>query len=104
MDAQEALTQVKADFTARGLAYDAALASLELAALYLEDERTAEVRDLAREMAPIFQAQGVHREALAALRLFRQAAEREAVTLEMARRLVDYLERARHDPEMRFAA
>lgn len=71
---------------------------------YLAAEQTREVKELAREMAPVFQAQGVHREALAALRLFCQAAEKEAATLDLARRLVDYLERARHDPGLRFAA
>jgi transcriptional regulator with XRE-family HTH domain len=103
-EAAEALTQVRAEFAARGIGYDAALASLEMAVLYLEEGQTAEVKALAREMAPIFQAQGVHREALVALRLFCDAAEREAATLEMARRLVQYLERARLDPELRFAA
>ncbi|HSG39166.1 MAG TPA: hypothetical protein VLE27_05975, partial [Thermoanaerobaculia bacterium] len=101
-EAVEALSQVRKGFLARGLGYDAALASLELAVLYLEKDRTGEVKTLAREMASIFQAQGVHREALAALRLFCEAAEREAVTLEMARRLVHYLERAQRDPDLRF--
>ena len=93
---------VRREFAARGMAYDAALATLELASLYLEEERTREVKALAREMAPIFQAQGIHREALAALQLFGDAAEREAISLEMARRLLDYLERARHEPGLRF--
>ncbi len=93
---------VRREFAARGMAYDAALATLELASLYLEEEWTREVKALAREMAPIFQAQGIHREALAALQLFGDAAEREAISLEMARRLLDYLERARHEPGLRF--
>jgi len=78
------------------------LVSLELAVLYLEDGRTTEVQLLARQMAPIFQAQGVHGEALAALKLFREAAEHEAVTVEFARRLVAYLHRAQHNPQLRF--
>ena len=103
-EAVETFARVRAEFVARGIGYNAALVSMELAVLYLEEGWTGEVKTLAREMAPIFQAQGVHREALAALRLFCDAAEREAVTLEMARRLVHYLERARLDPELRFAA
>jgi tetratricopeptide (TPR) repeat protein len=103
-NAIEALTQVRAEFTALKLTYDAALSTLELASLYLEEGRTSEVKALAREMAPIFKAQGVHKEALAALRLFCEAVERETVTLELANRLVDYLEKARHDPGLRFAA
>jgi transcriptional regulator with XRE-family HTH domain len=98
-----ALSRVREDFVSRGIAYDAALASLELAVLLLEWRRTGQVKALARQMAPIFQAQGVHREALAALRLFCRAADQETATVEMARRLVEYLHRARHDPRLRFS-
>jgi hypothetical protein len=38
------------------------------------------------------------------LQLFQQAADREALTAELARRLVAYLYRARFNPELRFAA
>jgi len=98
-----ALSRVREDFVSRGIAYDAALASLELAALLLEWRRTGQVKALARQMAPVFQSQGVHREALAALRLFCRAADQETATVEMARRLVEYLHRARHDPRLRFS-
>jgi transcriptional regulator with XRE-family HTH domain len=103
-EALVALSQVRNRFVDLGIAYDAALASLELAVLYLEQERTREVKLLARQMAPIFQAQGVHREALAALRLFCEAAEKEAATIQLARRVVEYLYRAQHNPQLRFDA
>lgn len=97
-----ALSRVREEFIARGIAYDAALASLELAAYHLERGRAGEVKRLAKQMAPIFQAQGIHREALAALRLFCRAAEQQEVTVEMARRLIEYLHLARHDPKLQF--
>jgi tetratricopeptide (TPR) repeat protein len=97
-----ALEQVRREFMSRGLYHDMALTSLDLAVLHLQEDRTEEVKTLVREMAPIFRMQGVHREALAALRLFCEAAEREAATVALARRVIDYLERARHDPELRF--
>ncbi|HXO19102.1 MAG TPA: helix-turn-helix transcriptional regulator [Thermoanaerobaculia bacterium] len=103
-DAIHILLQVRGEFAARGIAYDAALASLELAEIYAAERRTGEVKALARQMAPVFQAQGVHREALAALTFFRRAAEAERVTVELARRLTEYLHRARHDPRLRFEA
>jgi len=99
-----ALTWVREEFASRGIAYDVALSTLELAVLYLEEGWTAKVKELARQMAPIFKAQGVHREALAALQLFRDAAERETATAELARRVVDYLCRARHNPGLKFEA
>ncbi len=101
-EALSALSQVRIDLASRGIAYDASVATLELAVLYLEQGRNGEVRILSRQMTPVFQTQGVHREALAALNLFCQAAEREAVTVELARRLVEYLYRARHDPNLHF--
>ncbi|HEX4498605.1 MAG TPA: helix-turn-helix domain-containing protein [Thermoanaerobaculia bacterium] len=101
-DAIIALSQVRIEFAARGIAYDAALATLELAALQLGRERTWEVKLLARQMAPIFQVQGVHREALAALKLFCEAAERESATVELARRIAEYLYLAQHNSALRF--
>jgi hypothetical protein len=53
-------------------------------------------------MTPIFQTQEVHREALAALTLFRQAAERERVTAAFARDVLLYLRKARNAPDLRF--
>lgn len=103
-EALEALYQVRAGFADRGIAYDAALVTLELAVLHLEQERTREVKLLARQMAPLFKAQGVHAGALAAIRLFCEAAEKEAATVELARRVVDYLYRAQHNPQLRFEA
>lgn len=96
------LEQVCGEFTSRGLAYDMALVSLELAVFYLEERRSRDVQTLARHMAPIFRAQGVHREALAALRLFCEAAEQDTATVELARRLADYLRKARYEPGLKF--
>jgi transcriptional regulator with XRE-family HTH domain len=97
-----ALEHVCREFARLGIPFDAALAGLELAVLYLEEGRTAEVRVLADELLAIFKAQQVHREALAAVTLFCQAARKETATVELARRLGDYLYRAQHQPELRF--
>jgi transcriptional regulator with XRE-family HTH domain len=102
---EEALTtleQVRRYFTAKQIAYDAALASLEVAVLYLESGRTGEVKTLVKEMLWIFKAQGVHKEAVAALRLFYEAAKRDEATAELAREILDYLNKARHNPGLRF--
>lgn len=87
-EALAGLEQVRREFTVRGIPYDAALSSLELAVLYLEEGRSQEVKALAREMAPIFHAQGIAREALAALSVFLEAAQREAATLEMVKHVM----------------
>jgi transcriptional regulator with XRE-family HTH domain len=99
-----ALGRVRSEFMALDNAYDAALVTLELAEVHAAVGRTAEVRALARESAPIFQAQGVHREARQALELFRRAAEEERVTAEMVRGVVTYLHRSRYDAGARYEA
>jgi tetratricopeptide (TPR) repeat protein len=101
-EAIAALRQVREDFAERKLAGDAALATLNLAVVLLEEGRTAEVRALAGETLPVFGSLGLGGEALAALRVFWQAAEQETATADLGRRLLAFLERARYDPDLRF--
>lgn len=89
-------------FLAEGMSYDTALISLELATLYAEQGRTADLKVLAEEMLPIFASLQIHREALAALAYLRQAMEAERATVELVTKVAAYLDRARHDPELRF--
>jgi transcriptional regulator with XRE-family HTH domain len=93
-DAIASLEEVRKRFMGQGLAYDAALASLDLAVLYLMEDRTGKVKALAREMAEIFKAQGIAREALAALSLFFEAAQKETATVELVRRVIQEVEGA----------
>jgi len=104
LEAQAAFQKAREVFSRRGLTYDYALVSLDLALILLEQGRTGETRKLAEEMLEIFKAQKVEREALAALRIFCDAAKRETATVELARRVVKFLYRAQHDPELRFEA
>ena len=97
------LSGVRGEFACREMWYDTALVTLELAASYAELGRAGEVKTLARHLVPIFREKGVHREALAALSLFRQAAENETLTVELTRLVLDYLRKARYDPELRFS-
>ncbi len=84
-EAEELLDRVRREFLTRGIAYDTAVATLELAVLYLEDGRAAEVRQIAAELTPIFAAQRVARETLASIELFCEAVKQETVTAELAR-------------------
>jgi tetratricopeptide (TPR) repeat protein len=103
-EARELLEKARREFASRNMSYDVALALLEEAALLLNDGRTAEVKTLAKELAAVFESKGVHREALAALRLFQEAAEGEHATAELARNLLRYLFRARYDQGLHFTA
>jgi transcriptional regulator with XRE-family HTH domain len=90
------LEQVRREFMVRQLPYDSARACLELATIYLKEGQTGEVKALAREMAPIFHAQGIAREALVSLSLFRDAAQKETATLELACRVIAEIDKARN--------
>ncbi len=79
------LDQIRRDFKARGLLHDAALAGLELAILYLEDDRTAETQKLSVELTAVFRGMGIEREQLAAVWLFLESAEKGVATAEIAR-------------------
>jgi len=93
---------MRQEFARRGLAYDAALVTLDLTALHARAGALAEVKALSLEMAGIFQAQDVPREALAALLFFRKAAERERATVKLTREIAAFLEKLRCDPALRF--
>jgi hypothetical protein len=101
-EARLTLSRVRAEFAALGIAYDTALVTLELAVLLLERGYVEEVKSLARQITPIFRSQGVHHEALAAIKLFCDVVEEDSISLEMARKVVKYLYRAQHNPKLRF--
>lgn len=94
-EAEAGFQQVRREFEDRDLPYEAALASLDLAMLWLEAGRTGEVRELAVEMEKVFKEKKIAREALAAVILFCEAARREAATVELARRVMGEIEAAR---------
>ncbi len=102
---EEALTrleQVRHEFQVRDNPFDYALASLDVALLHRQEGRFVEVKVLADQMLEVFKAQKVDREAIAAVILFREAAQKEQVTVGLVRRLQDYLSKARSDPQIRF--
>lgn len=100
--AERLLRQAGEGFLGRGMVYDAALVGLDLAALLARQGRVAEMRQLAVEMVPIFQSRELHREAFAALAVFRNAVEMERATLGLIQRLSDFLRTSRNPVGGRF--
>jgi tetratricopeptide (TPR) repeat protein len=92
--AMATLEQVFNEMVALSLPYDAALAGMDLAAVHLERGHTREVMFLAGRMEVVFRTFNIEREALAALRVFCEAACREKATVELARRTAEAIERA----------
>jgi transcriptional regulator with XRE-family HTH domain len=101
-EAEAALEQVRLAFRERGIAYDFAKVTLELAVLLGTEGRLSEVKALAQQTLWIFKTQGIHSEAKKALQLFCEAAEAERLTVLLAQRILGYLEKAQRNPALRF--
>jgi tetratricopeptide (TPR) repeat protein len=100
--AETSLRAARAGFLGEGIPYDTALVSLDLALLFAEQGRSAELKRLAAEMVSLFASRRIHREALAALSFLQQALAAEQATLDVVTRVACYLRKAQHDPELRW--
>jgi tetratricopeptide (TPR) repeat protein len=101
-EAETKLRRVREEFIADGIGYNAALASLDLAKILLEQGRVPETRQLALEMHQIFASRDVQRETLVALIFFQRAAEQDRATVRLVEEVTSYLRRAQGNPELRF--
>jgi tetratricopeptide (TPR) repeat protein len=100
--AEAAFREVRDAYVEAGIAYDAALVSLDLAAVLAEQGRTADLRQHAQEMLAVFESRQIHREAMAAFVVFCDAARREQAGLRLVKEVASFLERARNAPGLRF--
>jgi tetratricopeptide (TPR) repeat protein len=96
--AEEAFLEVQRDLQQTGLAYHVALVSMDLADLWLQAGRTAEVRELVEGIVVIFRSRRIRREALAALLLLRDALAVDRVSLELLRTVQGYIKRLEAQP------
>jgi hypothetical protein len=103
-EARNLFVEARRRFEVEEMSYDVALALLEEAVLLLQKGQTTEVKGLAKDLTKVFKAKGVHREALAALRLFQEAVERDTATAEWAQHILKYLYRAQYDQGLRFSS
>jgi tetratricopeptide (TPR) repeat protein len=101
--AEAALREVRESFLELGLSYDAALASLDLAGVYVVQGRTADVSRVAEETLKVFQSYNTHREAIAALLVFCASARLNQAGLDLVREISGFLKRARNNPDLRFS-
>lgn len=85
--AELGLWEVHDEFESRGLPIEAAVVSLDLAMLWLQQGRTAEILESVEEILETFRALGIRREAVAALLVLRRAIDHERATNELARLL-----------------
>lgn len=100
--AEVAFREIREGFMELGLSYEAALAALDLAGVYISRGRSAEVLPLAEETLAIFQAHNRHQGALAALLVFSSAARMNQAGMGLLKEVSSFLKRARNNPDLRF--
>lgn len=99
--AETVLVRARKGFVERSLAYEVAVVSLDLAAVYIKLGEVEKVRQTVAETVPIFRALRVDREALASLLQLQQVANQDQRALEVIRCLSSHLEKLAKRPAAR---
>lgn len=85
------LAEAASHLADHGYAFDAALAGLDLAVVYALQGEPGEVLRIAADLVRLFRVRNVHPEALAALTMVHQAAQKEAATLALIRHAAEQI-------------
>lgn len=102
--AESAFLEVKQGFEEAGLGFAAALASLDAALVQMRLDRPAEAESLVTGAAAVFDALGIHREALSAVMLLKEAFERQTATAVLVERTVAFLRESENNPDASYVA
>ncbi len=89
--AEQALADVKQGFEEVGLGYKAALAGLELGAVWLRQDRFQDAERIVLTCADVFLSLQIRRELMAAILMLRQAAEARYLSLSALQRVISLL-------------
>lgn len=94
--------EVKEGFESAGMGFAAALASLELALVWMRQNRYQETEVMVLETSRVFMELKIHREALGAILVLKEAFERQLATVGLLKDVVDFLRRSMNNPDARF--
>ncbi|MEP7012043.1 MAG: tetratricopeptide repeat protein [Acidobacteriota bacterium] len=100
--AEVAFLEVRRAFGELSLDFDGALVSLDLAVLLARQGRSTEVQRIAEEVLASFVARSIHREAIVAITLLKQAADQQRAEVDLVRQVSSFLRRSRSNPELAF--
>ena len=98
MAAETAFQEVRAEFANHRLPDQAAVATLDLARVWVGQGRTAEIAELVAESVKIFEGLGIRREAIAALLVLQGAAIRDRLTVALVERIAARLRQLEQRP------
>ncbi|MFL6202759.1 MAG: hypothetical protein ACJ76J_26620 [Thermoanaerobaculia bacterium] len=97
-EAARELEEARAELQAAGLPYTAAVGGLDLAAVYLQEGRSAEAERVIREASRVFQSMSVPEQGHLAVLLLQKAFEQDIASASLIRRTARFLRRVEHDP------
>lgn len=100
--AEEAFREVQRGFIERGIPYDAAAVSFDLATILVEENRFEELADLASQILAVFRSLAIPRETIAAIELFQQAIGAQRIGVSWIAELAAYIERSQVKPGLPF--
>jgi tetratricopeptide (TPR) repeat protein len=103
-NAETVFLEVKRGFEEAGLGFAAALASLDAALVQMRLDRPAEAESLITGAAAVFSALGIHREALSAVMLLKEAFERQTATARLVERTVAFLRESENNPDATYVS
>ena len=101
---EAALSEARASFLEHNQGYNAALVGLDLAAVWLDRGKNAEVKELAADMLATFRKLGIQREAVRALDYLNRACDKQRVTPHIVRHVSRFLKKLEREPQLRFQA
>jgi tetratricopeptide (TPR) repeat protein len=102
--AEATFLEVKQGFEEAGLGFAAALASLDAALVQMRLDRPAEAESLVTSAAALFAALGIHREALSAVMLLKEAFQRQTATTVLVERTVAFLRESENNPDASYVS
>lgn len=100
-EAEISLREVKLGFEEAGMVFHAALASLELALVWMRQGRYHDSERLVLETVEVFVALRIRREALGAMKVLREAFKRQIATAGLLEDTLGYLRCMENDSEIR---
>jgi tetratricopeptide (TPR) repeat protein len=100
--AEEGLLHVKEGFEKEGMGFHSALASLDLALVWMQQDLLEKIEPIVIEACEVFIALRIQREAFGSIMILKEAFARQMGTVKLLETTLDYLHRGNAFPSVRF--